>query len=101
MTPITPEELQNVRGFTKLRPEPTIDLLRLERAIQLAEKRAAVRGITPHQRIVRHNEVDALRNHSRYLLNVEAGDKYSAFDLKLLGCGPIVAIGAHIARGRK
>ena len=101
MEPISPEDLPEIRGFTRVRNEPSIDLLRLARALQHAQTRANQPKLSRYQRTLRHNEVDALKTDLRYLMNVEAGERYCEYDLELRKCGPLVAIAAAISNGRR
>lgn len=101
MEPITVDDLPEIRGYTRVRNEPSIDLLRLAHALQHAQTRANQPRLSRYQRTLRHNEVDALRTDLRYLMNVEAGEKYCEFDLELRACGPLVAIAAAISNGRR
>jgi len=99
--PVAPSDLQPIRGLKMLRREPSLDLLRLEAVLRQARKRSNERGLTEHQRRLRQNHVDAIKEDVRFLLNAEAGEKYSMYDLELRECGPIVVIGADISHRRK
>lgn len=92
LKPVGTDDLPDVRGATRVGSNPSIDLLRLTRAIELAVKRAHARDLSAQTRILRHNEVDSLRDAQRYLLNAEAGEKYCVYDLELRTCGPVVVI---------
>lgn len=99
LEPMRPEEFPGARGFTTTGVEASVDLLVLSRAIQQAELHAAEKNIDQHQRRVRHSFTDVLKEMRRALLNIDAGPKYSEFDLELRGTGPLVSIVARM-RGR-
>lgn len=99
--PMSAKELQPIRGLKMLPRDPSLDLLRLARVLRIARKRSNELGLTDAQRRLRQNHVDALEQDVRFLLNVEAGEKYIAHDLELRECGPVVKIGADVSHRRR